>query len=297
MRQASSHEVKEPQASPSAPPPQPLVSEELREKGIGIRDVFIDDEELSHEGFVVEKRYKTVNVNAGEAKEPPSWVEISYAVIKRRGKVLAQFDSVYSGMGNDTEFGLFPFLGGDTKQLIVSQDIFRGGTQWIVILSPRFQVIYDGDEFGAGREADDMRVADLDRDGVYEITQPVTTFYGFSSLSPAQTPLPIVIFKYDAKAKKYLPANHFFKEYILRDIDESKKKVSSAGEGTNHLANILSIVLDYIYAGEEPAGWAFYDEAYKLPDKVEMKTKIEVELKEQAVYRFMYKKDRQLIAN
>lgn len=290
VRQASSQGVKDMQASTGASP-QPLASAEAARPWIQIGDVFIDGGELNYQGYVVEKRYKKVNVNAGVAKEPPLRVEISYAVVKRGGKILAQFDDVYFGMGNSTNFGLFPFLGGDAKQLVVSQDIFRGGKQWIVSLSPRFRVIYDGNEFGAGREADDMGVVDLDGDGVYEITQPVTAFYGFSERIPTgRTPLPTVIFKYNTKAQKYLPANTQFKDYLLRDMDEAKKRISGPEDRSEHLADTLSIVLDYVYAGEEPAGWSFYDDAYNLPDKEEMKKKIKAELKDEAVYRFMYGK-------
>jgi hypothetical protein len=222
---------------------------------------------------------------------PPLQVEVSYAVVKRKGKVLMKLDAdIYFGMGNNTSFGLFPLLGGGEKQLLVSQDIFRGGTQWVVSLSPRPHVIYDGDEFGAGREGSDMGVVDLDRDGVYEITQPVTRFYGFKSLAPARTPLPTVIFKYDPKARKYLPANALFQDYLLKDVAAARARLTGPEDHINHLADVLHIVLDYIFAGDEETAWAFYEQAYNLPDKVEVRKEIETELKDDPVYRFMYKR-------
>lgn len=117
--------------------------------------------------------------------------EVAYAVLERGGKVVRSFDAgVYHGGLNAVGFGLFPFLGGDAKQLIVSQDAPRAGVQWVVSLSPSPRVIYDGPAFEVGRETDDMSVADLDGDGVYEIVVPVCHFYGFRDLATAATPLP-----------------------------------------------------------------------------------------------------------
>ena len=137
-----------------------------------------------------------------------------------------------------------------------------------------------------------MGVFDLDGDGVYEITVPVTDFYGFHdwAISPLATPLPEVVFKYDAKAGKYLPANEQFQKYILRDVDAARSKVHGPEEREAHLADVLSVVLSYIFAGKEQEAWEFYESAYKLPDKVEIKKEIEDMLKTQPVYRFMYGK-------
>lgn len=272
-------------------PQAPLTPEAVGEE-VQIATAFIDNDELTYNSYVVQKRYKKVWFNyPSEMKEPPSGVEVSYAVLKRGGKVLAQFDGVYFEAGNSTRFGLFSFLGGEMEQLIVSQDIFRGGRQWIVSLSPRFRIIHDSAEYGVGREAEDMGISDLDKDGIYEITQPVTAFYGFSKWIPTgRTPLPTVIFKYDAKAKKYLPANNLFQDHLLKGIDEARGNISGPEDRINHLSDILPIVLDYIFAGEEQEAWTFYEEAYKLPDKVEIKKEIKAVLKDQPVYRFMYKK-------
>jgi hypothetical protein len=260
------------------------------EADVRVRDAFMDRERLSYRGYVLEKRYRNVRLGEpAEMREEPSVVEVSYAVLKRHGRVLARFDGVYFGMGNETSFGLFPFLGGRRKQLVVSQDIFRGGRQWIVSLSPRFRVIYDGNWYGTGREADDMKVVDLDHDGVYEIVQPVTAFYGFSSWIPTgRTPLPLVIFKYDRRAGKYLPANRLFGDYLLKDVESKNVCVCSPEDRIAHLSDVLTVVLDYIFAGRAKEAWTFYAEAYKLPDKTELWRDILKVLKAQPVYRLMY---------
>lgn len=263
-----------------------------QEGQIAITDALVEGDKLTYKGYVVQKRYKKVKLDyPPESKEPSGLVDVSYAVLKRRGKVLAKFDGIYFGAGNETSFGLFSFLGGSTKQLVVSQDIPRGGNQWIVSLSPRFRVIYDGFKFSTGREAYNMGVIDLDHDGIYEITQPITAFYEFSKWLPvSRTPLPTVVFKYDAKAGRYLPANRRFQAYLLRDVKKAKKQISGPENRIKHLADILPIVLDYIFAGKEKDAWAFYEMAYKLPDKAEVKGNIKAVLKKQPVYRYIYRK-------
>jgi hypothetical protein len=54
------------------------------------------------------------------------------------------------------------------------------------------------------------------------------------------------------------------------------------------LSDILRIVLDYIFAGREEEAWTFYEEAYKLPDKTEVRRDILAVLKVQPVYRSLY---------
>jgi hypothetical protein len=193
-------------------------------------------------------------------------------------------------MGNDTRFGLFPLLGGSKKQLIVSQDISRSGTQWIASLSPRFHTIFDGPKWRVGREGDDMQIVDLDRDGVYEIIVPITDFYDLQDkMSISQIPLPEIIFKYEPNAGSYLPANRLFTEYALRNIGAEARGAESSKESTAR-SHVLNILLDYIYVGEQEKGWLFFDSQYNLPDKDDIKRRVKSILKAEAVYNFIYKK-------
>lgn len=175
--------------------------------------------------------------------------------------------------------------------MFISQDIFRGGNQWIVSFSPGLRVIFDGEKYSVGREGYDVVVTDRDKDGTYEITLPLTHFYGFQNLSPAATPLPTIIFKYNAKAREYLPANYEFRDYLLRDIEKQKAEISPVQDTlNNHLSDVMSITLDYIFAGEEQKAWTFFDDSYKLTDKTKIKADIKAELKDHPVYRFLYQK-------
>lgn len=110
-----------------------------------------------------------------EYGSPSKPVKVSYVVVRHKGKLIAKFDGdIYFPLGNSAEGGLFPLLGKGSKQLIVSQDIFRTGVQWVADFSKGFKIIFDGEKFNVGREGSDMAISDLDSDGVYEITVPMT---------------------------------------------------------------------------------------------------------------------------
>ncbi|MBA2523314.1 MAG: hypothetical protein H0V25_08275 [Solirubrobacterales bacterium] len=181
---------------------------------------------------------------------------------------------------------MFSFLGGQAKQLVVSQTIPRGGRHWVINLASDFRVVYDSDEYRVGRE--DLGVLDIDKDGRYEILQEITAFYGFNNFSSAETPLPLIIFKYDEKAGKYLPANHLFQEYALKGIESEIGNLNSDESG--YLSKRLDIALQYVFAGKEQEAWAFFDREYKHPDKEAVKSHIKAVLKEHPVYRFIYGK-------
>src|SRR5438874_10303474 len=93
-------------------------------KEIWIGDILSDDDTLSYGGCVVERRHKKVRYDyPPEARSRPSLIDVSYAVLKRKGFVLAKFDAnIYFGMGNATRFGLISILGGRAKQAVISQD-------------------------------------------------------------------------------------------------------------------------------------------------------------------------------
>jgi hypothetical protein len=279
-------ETPAPAPTPAATKPEPA---EIR-----IGDALVREDALTHEGYTVRRRGK--RLGRGDAPGRAGNPEAAYAVLERGGKVLLRFDAgVYNGGLNSIGFGLFPFLGGASKQLIVSQDAPRQGRQWIVSLSPSPRVIYDGPAFAAGREVDDLHVADFDGDGVYELAAPLTTFYGFRdwALSPSATPLPEVVFRYDEKAGRYLPANARFRQQLLKDVEEAKSKVRGPAppeSPESHLSDILSVVLAHVFAGDERGGWEFYEKTYGLPDKAEVRRETEAELRAQPVYRFIYAK-------
>jgi hypothetical protein len=246
-----------------------------REEPQQLIDIF-SDEDISYNGYTM--RRLTEKINYGHKNE----VEVSYAVLEKNTHRLIKFDGVYFILGNNTEFGLFDLLGNRSQQFIVSQTVPRGGRHWVVSVSPRVHVLFDSQDYGVGRE--EFYVIDIDKDGVYEIVLPVTAFYDMQDkMSIGEIPLPEIIFKYDAKAGKYLPANHLFRDYALHGIEQDIAKLFT-GDNSNYLSRRLDILLRYVYARKAAQGWDFFEREYQRPDKEELKARIRSLLRQTPVY-------------
>ena len=261
----------------------------LHEEPKQLNDIYVDHDRLSYRGYDVLKLRKTVKYEypseIGEKKSSP--VEVSYAVVRKGNRTLAKFEGVYFIEGNATEFGLFSLLGRESKELIVSQTIPRGGRHWVVSFSPEYQLLFDSADYGVGRE--EFSVVDIDKDGVYELVLPVTAFYMMQDkMYIGEIPLPDIIFKYDLRVNKFVPANSIFRDYALHAIEADVKNLTGPTEG-NYLSKRLSIFLRYIYAGKDEEAWAFFDREYRLPDKEEMKSRIQAILKDEDVYKYLHR--------
>ena len=125
---------------------------------------------------------------------------------------------------------------------------------------------------------------DIDKDGAFEIFLPKVSFYGMEGLqSVAETPLTEIIFKYDAKQMKYLPANHLFTDYAMKSVNIKPQK-----EVYQHRP--FDVLLEYVFAGKEKEGWASFNEHYPSADKAVMRSRIKAILKNDPVYKFIYQK-------
>lgn len=258
---------------------------------IDVSNVLTHAEELRYQHYSARKRYKVLRYPETSAR--PVWARVSYVVLERDRRVLMTFDDrYYFGMaGNSTSFGLVSLLGEKSRQLIVSQDVNRGGAQWIVTLSSSPRLIFSTSRWGVGREVYDMGMIDLDNDGVYEITVPITDFYDLQDkMSMSQIPLPDVVFKYDAAKGKYLPANPLFQDYLFEGLTDFED-VGTADE-LQHRSIVLHRLLDLIYAGKRKDGWDYFDHAYKLKDKEEIERRVRSILNRQPVYNFIYSRDK-----
>lgn len=236
---------------------------------------------LKYDGFELKKLLKKVKL-----EDTRDLTEVSYAVLRKNGKTIATFDGVYFGAGNAADFGLISFLGTDKQQFVISQTIPRGGRHWVVSVSPEYRVLFDSRDFGVGGE--EIDISDIDGDGVREISLPLTAFYGFENLSPAETPLPEIIFRYDQDKKKYLPANQILQNYSLREIGQDTAELSRL-EGEKRFSQVLDMTLRLIFAGKQAEAWAFFDKECGMENKNELKAKILAILKKEPVYKFIYK--------
>lgn len=240
---------------------------------------------LTYPGYLIQTRHR-IGPPAGM---PPQSVENSYLVVRHNKRVVAKFDAeIDSPLGNRSGGGWFPLLNNGTDQLVVSQDISRTGAQWVADFSKGFKVIFNGPKFKVGREAGDMTMSDLDDDGTAEITVPTTAFYGFerSRLTTMETPLPEIIFKHDPVRNEYVPANPNFKSCLLQDIEAAEKNLHAQIKEVG-LGQLLSVVLNYVFVGEERRGWQLFEEICKLPDKPRIRRDVEKILRKHPAYRYL----------
>ena len=237
---------------------------------------YLGDDTLFYQGYELKK----VDVRVPWYCPEPCSIDATHVVVKRNGKAVAEFDGVYHTLGNLADFGLFNLLGSRSEQLIVSLTISRGGRHLIISMDPEFRVLFDSGDFDVGRET--VSIVDIDKDGVHEICLPIVSYYGMEGLqSVGETPLPEIIFKYDANQMKYLPANHLFADYALRHLNpETEKQI--------YQHRRFDVLLDYVYAGKEEEGWASFDQHYPSPDKKVMRSRIKAILKDDPVYKYIY---------
>ena len=249
--------------------------------------LFVAVDSISFEGYEIVRLHRTIHDKASKSN-----IQVSYAVLKSRGREIMTFEGTSFGAGNETNFGFASLLGGQTKQLIVSQTIPRNGRHWIVDLGSEAVVVFDSQDWGLGQE--DVCAHDFDGDGIVELSLMIERFCGIGAMSIAECPLVGVVFKYDSAARKYIPDLGAL-SHLLDGISEDATKIDSAekpsqSEKGSYLAERLDIFLRYVYGGQEREGWSYFDKSYELQDKTEVERKIRVTLEQEPIYRFLYRK-------
>jgi len=244
--------------------------------------IFSDENSLSYSGYTIEK-------------VPGPQEEQWSAVLKKGNEVVMRFENGYQkGM---TIFGLYPFIADKDKQLVIEQ--FSGGahccwSDWIIELSSPISILYDSQTYPVGYG---MVIEDLNKDGNAEFIQELLTFDYFERIPHAYSPLPAVVFGYDAPTNQFVPVSPLFADYLLKDIGESIQYCNDflskinpdtyddrAGE---YLASVLQVVIPYLYVKKESEGWSFFDQKYLLKDKEDIRQKIEEQLNNCAVYQYI----------
>jgi hypothetical protein len=251
---------------------------------VELEDIFTKDESITYQIFTIERRQKTISEEGKNA-------QVSYAVINAPGRQLAKFDGTYDVFmaGNDTNFGLFPVLGKASKQLIVEQTAYRNGRVWVVDLSPQIRfspsirTVFDTKEYGL---AGGIQLVDVDHDGVYELLAYSTIFEGFGGLPHCCSPYFDVLFRFDDRKHKYVPASQKFPEFMLKGIDEELGKVN-VGDDLDYRQTVLTSLIRYLYAGKSHEGWAFYEKEYRGDDKRELKAQLLKRLATEPIYQAM----------
>jgi len=262
---------------------------------VDLNTIFSNSDRLLYAGYEIEKSFSSMN------NENPNLGE-SFTYIKKNGKTLFRIinDRAIGGI-KSTQIGLFPLLGKDDKQLIISHHrqtyitILCCLVYKIYYLSSNIYQIFDDEEYNTKGE---LQPIDFEGKGKYHILRWVFSLEGLHGLCQLCSPHPEVIFSYDNKARRYTISSNKFDNYLLRNIDkttnefnelETKVNIYNKDENyTKWLAQILDISLNYIYAGREVDGWGFFNSRYKFPDKEEARSNIIYRLNNDPVYKAIY---------
>jgi hypothetical protein len=218
-------------------------------------DLLLESEKLSYENYQIERLRKPTVVEGKKYDEDGH----QYAVLKQKSKVVTQFDDIVNPLGTEIRFGLHSLLGQDRKQLIVEQTENRGWRYWIVDLNQSAKIIHNSGNYDVGQG---LRTLDIDRDGKAELIQSLLTFWFFDRLDNTNSLFPDIVFNYDPKFNEYIPANHRFQDFVLRDLEQHITQVKKAKAQSNVtkndrdiLASMLEVLLRYIYASKEKEAW------------------------------------------
>lgn len=295
-QKASDTAVLQPKIGTPTPSPQstPTAAKQSSYPELELFDERADEEKdsapLKYEGFHVILKTKVLRF---EGTKTPT--ELSYAQLKRRGKVVLTFDEVEHPLGNETRFGLFPFLSPDTKQLLVQQDAWRDRRQWIVALEKKPKLLFDTRDYWLeGAEA-----MDLDCDGQYELVGGQKywhfEFLNGMTFSSADSPVLTIVFAYNPKTQKYEPANPRFKSYLLETIararDYLEKKPNNNPQSLfGDMSNLMLVTMTLALVGEKEAAWTFFDRYCpmgKLAEKAVAKSRISSAIRNNAAYKIL----------
>ena len=252
-----------------------------------------DSAPLEYNGFHV--RRKTKKVLLEETTKP---TELSYAQILRKGNVLLTFDGVEHSLGNETRFGLFPFLSPDSKQLLVQQDAWRSLRQWVVSLEAQPKILMDSRDY----LLEGFSAMDLDQDGQFELVGS-QKYWHFEfmkglSFSSADSPVVTIIFAYNPKRQEYEPANPRFKTYLLEEIAKTKNHLESK-QGYDpkslfdDMQDLMTVLITLSLVGEEKAAWELFDRycpVASLTEKEDAKYNIKLAIRENTIYKFLRKR-------
>ena len=248
-----------------------------------------DQDTLNYKGYEISKRYKKEKNEVGES------FDVGYTLIKKNGKKLAEFSFETESLLTETRFGLVPLLGDENnKQLIIEASLPKSERYWIINLAPKFEVIFDSNEFNLGH---DLRLIDLNKDKKAEITLDLMTFDYFGINYRKGWATTKIIFKFDEKRRKYTYANPDFAGYLLKDepqrLDRIKQIKLNKGNREHYESDIynslMGCFLTSVYLGREGDAWRVFEE-YDLKDKEEVRMEIKKYLAKDGLYRYIYLK-------
>jgi len=266
--------------------PTPESTTEEKYPGIAIDDVFPVQFERSFANEDVKKDIVATTPIAQYEFNVKGFTPIS---LSKNQREIFHFRPQTPGQYWSSLAGTASLLGRDSTQVYVVAT-GPGGVcctnYWIVDVSAnKPRLIFNSETYGRFRDA--MEIFDADGDGVYELVQFDSCFRYFMDDCGTCTPEPRVVFKYNSRQQKYLPApglmQDFVKEGMLtseKNIKEkyaSWKKEKEEGLKFELHGSVLDHAVQLMHFGKEKEGWRFlekYDPLYDQKVKKEIQWRL-----------------------
>jgi hypothetical protein len=266
--------------------------------GQSLDQFFIKEDRLEYSGYTIARSLRKDGL-----------FNNSRTVVRRGRKRLAAIEGCC--YEESTRFALVPLLGNGRKQLVV--EAYSGGAHCctsyhIYDLADRFRIVFNGGKYNSEQVGYEMKLVDIDGDGVYEFVQSVMNFDYFNASHPLSV-FPEVVFAYDRRAGEFRPANRAFASYLMRDISKKEELVSKLNEDVSTVTGaglvaektlrdshfrqryykaVADVVLTYVFAGRSEEGWSYFNKNYRLRDKGPLRANLRKELAGSIVYRSIY---------
>lgn len=278
------------QAEPEVKTTVEETPEEVEEPPNPLEKVWAKDKSLFYKGYKITKECNKV------------WDDyfLCRLTIHKNGTVLALIETDYT-RDYWLRFGLFNFLGGKDKQLVVFT--YSGGAHCcydyrIYDLNPGFRKIYDSTPLDSANDiGNELFPVDINNDGVYEFRRDVMAFDYFHA-GHADAVFPPAIFEYDKRRGQYRLANRKFgdfvmldREWILRWYEKERKSYGNESEEfkvSNERYTVRALFLTMVYAGREAEAWKYLDENNNFDHKEEYRKDVKAQLISDVTYRSIY---------
>lgn len=218
------------------------------------------------------------------AKDPKNdrFGECRLSIVK--GKRTVWHTSIEYARAEWLRFGLFQFLRGKNKQLIIHR--YSGGAHCCYdynvfdIEAGRLRNLYDSSRYDSANEiGNELMPVDINRDGTFEFYQDVMAFDYMGFAGHASATFPPAIFSFDRRQRKFVISNKRFAAFVLermklelaglrnwqqehndRSKDSSSDMISS--EQVNEVA-VRDKFLYMVYAGKELEAWPEFLRNYR----------------------------------
>lgn len=123
----------------------------------------------------------------------------------------------------------------------------------------------------------DLRIADVDGDGILELVACDARFAYAFDLPFAEAPLVPLVYTFRDRDRAYVPDNRRFPQVFRYRIAQERRRLQEAeqqGDARGARRAVISLLLHMLYAGWVTDGWCTFERAYRWADRAAVKHEV-----------------------